>query len=84
MLVAEHRRAKVVGRAAKARQVVGNGQEQTLSRMRSKVHVKAAENAAASEILAPETLEDKFQALESEDKVEQLLSELKSKIAAHG
>ncbi len=84
MLVAEHRRAKVVGRAAKARQVVGNGEEQTLSRMRSKVHVKAAENAAASEILAPETLEDKFQALESEDKVEQLLSELKSKIAANG
>ena len=84
MLVAEHRRAKVVGRATKARQVVGNEQEQTLNRMRSKVHVKAAENAAVSEILAPESLEDKFQALESEDKVEQLLSELKTKVAAHG
>ncbi len=84
MLVAEHRRAKIVGRAAKARQVVGNGQEQTLSRMRSKVHVKAAENAAASEILAPESLEDKFQTLESEDKVEQLLNQLKSKVAANG
>ena len=63
MLVAEHRRAKVVGRATKARQVVGNGQEHTLSRMKSKVHVKAAENAAASEVLAPESLEDKFHAL---------------------
>jgi phage shock protein A len=84
MLMAEHRRAKVVGRATKARRAVGNGQEQVLGRMRSRVHVKAAENAAASEMLAPETLEDKFQALESEDKVEQLLNEIKSKVAANG
>jgi phage shock protein A len=84
MLVAEHRRAKVVGRATKARQTVGVDQEQTLGRMKSKVHVKSAENAAASEILAPETLEDKFKALESEDKVETLLNELKSRVAANG
>jgi phage shock protein A len=84
MLVAEHRRAKVVGRATKARQVVGNGQEHTFGRMKSKVHVRAAENAAASEILSPETLEDKFKALESEDKVEMLLNEIKSKVAANG
>jgi hypothetical protein len=50
--------------------------------MKSKVHVKAAENAAASEILAPDTLEDKFKALESEDRVETLLNELKSKLAS--
>jgi hypothetical protein len=43
------------------------------------VHVKAAENAAASELLAPETLEDKFHVLESEDKVEALLNEIKSR-----
>jgi len=84
MLVAEHRRAKVVGRATKARQVVGVDQEQALGRMKSKVHIKSAENAAATEILAPETLEDKFKALESEDKVETLLNELKSKVAANG
>jgi phage shock protein A len=84
MLVAEHRRAQVVGRAAKARQVVETDQEQTFGRMKSKVHVRAAENAAASEILSPETLEDKFKALESEDKVELLLNEIKSKVAANG
>jgi phage shock protein A len=83
MLVAEHRRAKVVGRATKARQTVGEDQAQTLGRMKSKVHVKAAENAAASEILAPDTLEDKFKALESEDKVEMLLNEIKSKVGAN-
>jgi phage shock protein A len=82
MLVAEHRRAKVVGRATHARQIVGNDQEHALDRMQTKVHIKAAENAAASEVLAPESLEDRFQALESEDKVETLLKEIKSRQAA--
>jgi phage shock protein A len=81
MLIAEHRRAKVVGRATKARQLVGTDQEHAMGRMRSKVHVRAAENAAASEILSPETLEDKFKTLESEDKIELLLAEMKSRKA---
>jgi phage shock protein A len=82
MLVAEHRRAKVVGRATKARQVIGSTQESTLNRMKSKVHVKVAENAAASEVLTPESLEDSFRALESSDKIEILLNEIKSRRAA--
>jgi phage shock protein A len=81
MLVAEHRRARVVGRATKARAGAVNGHESTIHRMKTKVHVHAAENAAATEILSPETLEDKFRALESEDKVEALLSEIKSRHA---
>ena len=82
MLVAEHRRAKVVGRATKARQVVGVDQEQAMNRMKSKVRITSAENAAASEVLSPETLEDKFSALESEDRVETLLNEIKSRQVA--
>jgi phage shock protein A len=83
MLVAEHRRARVIGQATRARQVVGGADQQhTLERMKSRVHVKSAENAAAVEILAPESLEDKFQALENEDKVELLLAEIKSRRAA--
>jgi phage shock protein A len=81
MLVAEHRRAKVVGRANKARQVVGNDQEQAIGRMKSRVQLNAAQNAAAGEVLAPESLEDRFQALESEDKVELLLQEIKTRQA---
>jgi len=81
MLIAEHRRAKVVGRATQARQLVGTDQEHAMGRMRSKVHVRAAENAAASEILSPETLEAKFKTLESEDKIELLLAEMKSRKA---
>ncbi len=79
MLVAEHRRAKVVGRATKARETVGGSQEQALGRMKSKVRVQAAQNAAAEELLGTETLEDKFKTLESEDKVEALLNEIKSR-----
>ena len=82
MLIAEHRRAKVVGRAAKAQHVVGNDQENTIGRMKSKVHVTAAENAAATEVLTPESLEDKFRALENEDKIELMLKELKSRKGA--
>jgi len=81
MLVAEHRRAKVVGRATHARQAVGAGQDNAMGRLRSRVRIKAAENAAASEVLLADTLEDRFQALESKDKVEVLLNEIKSRQA---
>jgi phage shock protein A len=81
MLVAEHRRAKVVGRAAKARHAVGSEQEGTLNRMKSKVHISTAQTAAANEVLTPESLEDKFRALESTDRVEALLNEIKSRQA---
>jgi len=84
MLIAEHRRARVVGRAAKAQHVVGNDQENTIGRMKSKVNIAAAENSAATEVLAPESLEDKFRALESQDKVELMLNELKSRMASNG
>lgn len=82
MLVAEHRRAKVVGRATQARQAIGNNQEGAFGRLKNRVHVKAAENSAASEVMVPETLEDKFHALESEDKIELLLAEIKGRQGA--
>ncbi|MFP5235024.1 MAG: PspA/IM30 family protein [Acidobacteriota bacterium] len=81
MLIAEHRRAKLVGKAAKARQGAGVQPEQAMSRMRSRVHVASAQSAAVAEVMAPESLEDRFKALESEDKVELLLKELKSRKA---
>ena len=81
MLAAEHRRARVVGRAAQARQAVGAGQDNAMGRLQSRVRIKAAENSAASEVLLADTLEDRFQALESQDKVELLLSEIKSRQA---
>ena len=81
ILMAEHRRANVVGRATQARQVVGNTQDAALGRMKSRVRQHAAENAAAGEILVPETLEDQFQHLEEHEQVELLLGELKQRAA---
>jgi len=81
ILMAEHRRAKVVGRATQARQIVGVSQDQALGRMKSKVRQHAAENAAASEILVPESLEDRFQSLEEHEQVEFLLGQIKERNA---
>jgi phage shock protein A len=79
MLVAEHRRARAVGRAAEARHVAGFDKAHAMDRMKSRVHASSAESAAATEIMAEESLEDKFRALESEDRVEALLNEIKSR-----
>jgi phage shock protein A len=81
MLVAEHRRAKVVGRATKARQAAGPEQDNAMDRMKSKVRSEAAETAARSEVMVTETLEDKFKTLENTDKVELLLNEMKNRLA---
>jgi phage shock protein A len=62
--------------------VVGNDQESAINRMKSKVHVSTAENAAATEVLTPESLEDRFRTLESQDQVELMLKEIKSRQSA--
>jgi phage shock protein A len=80
MLVAEHRRARAVGRAAEARRVAGIDKTHAVERMQSKVHARSAESEAANEVLAQESLEDRFRALESEDRVEMLLKEIKSRM----
>jgi phage shock protein A len=84
ILMAEHRRTRVVGKAAQARQGVGVAQQHALGRMKSRVRQDAAENAAAGEILAPESLEDRFQSMEEQDQVELLLSQIKSRAALPG
>lgn len=81
MLAAEHRRAKVVGRATTARKAAGTDREHAMERMKSRVHMQSATNAAAAEVLAPESLDDRFRTLENEDKVELLLNEIKSRQA---
>ena len=78
-LIAEHRRAKVVGRATRARTVAGPDQDHAMDRMKSKVRQTAAENAATSEVMVTETLEDKFKALEHKDQIELELAELKNR-----
>lgn len=81
MLVAEHRRARAVGRAVEVSRAAGIDQTHAVERMKSKVHARTAETMGVSEVMAQESLEDRFRALESEDKVEMLLKEIKERQA---
>ena len=81
MLIAEHRRARLVGRATIARQAAGAGQENAMGRLKSRVQVVSAQNTATAEIMGNESLEDKFKSLENHDKVELMLAELKQRRA---
>jgi phage shock protein A len=80
MLVAQHRRARTVGKANSARAIAGVQQKSmTLNRLRSSVLQQEATNTAAHSILEDDSLEDKFAAIEQEDRVELLLQELKNR-----
>lgn len=83
MLVAEHRRAKMVGKATAARERIegGGGSERlrVMGRLKARIQNAEAENHAGKTLLAGDTLEDKFQALERDEQVERLLEEIKGK-----
>jgi phage shock protein A len=80
MLVAENRRARVVGKANMARTVVGSHQTAaTLNRLRSTVQRKGAANAAGHVLLESESIEDRLEILDRDDQIDRLLEDLKSK-----
>ncbi|HEX5435158.1 MAG TPA: PspA/IM30 family protein [Candidatus Angelobacter sp.] len=81
LLIAQHRRARVVGKASDAKMAAGNGSNSgTFDRMKRKVAHAQALSQAKSE-LAADDVEDRLAALEKEDRIEQLLAELKAKRA---
>src|SRR6202158_1791349 len=82
LLVAQHRRARAVGKASDARMAIGNGSSSSaFDRMKRKVAHAEAHSQARSEIAADD-VEERLAALEKEDRVEQLLAELKTKRGA--
>jgi phage shock protein A len=80
LLVAQHRRARAVGKASDARMTMGsNSKAGTFDRMKRKIaHTEAASQAKA-ELAAEEDVEDRLAALEKEDRIEQLLAEMKAR-----
>jgi phage shock protein A len=81
LLVAQQRRARAVGKASDARMAMGdNSKAAAFDRMKRKVAHNEALSQAKSEI-ATDNVEDRLAALEKEDRIEQLLAELKSKRA---
>ena len=82
LLLAQHRRARAVGKASDAKIHIGEGSKAAaFDRMKRKVVREEAVSQAKAEI-AVDDVEDRLAALEKEDRIEKLLSELKSKRGA--
>ncbi len=82
LLLAQHRRARAVGKASDAKIRIGDGSKAAaFDRMKHKVVREEAVSQAKAE-LAVDDVEDRLAALEKEDRIEQLLGELKAKRGA--
>ena len=86
VLIAQHRRARMVAKANQARTAIedagpGTPQAQALTRTQTKVAHAEAQNHAARTLAneAHSNLEERFTVLERSDRVEQLLQELKNR-----
>jgi phage shock protein A len=80
LLIAQHRRARAVGKASDAKLAANDSKAGTFDRMKRKVAHAEALSQAKSEIAA-EDMEGRLAGLEKEDRIEQLLAELKAKHA---
>ena len=82
LLIAQHRRARAVSKASDAKMAAGNGSSAVaFDRMKHKVAHAAAHSQAKSEIAADD-VEERLAALEKEDRIEQLLAEMKTRRGA--
>lgn len=79
ILVAQHRRSRSVSKARDAQMAVSEGDTSfAFQRMKDKVAQQSAVAHAKTQ-MATETLEDRFAALERNDEIEALLTEIKSR-----
>jgi len=82
LLVAQNRRARALGKASDARMHMGDDSKAAaFDRMKRKVAHNEAVSQAKAEIAADD-VEGRLAALEKEDRIEQLLADLKSKRGA--
>jgi phage shock protein A len=82
LLIAQHRRARAVNRATDAQfKVPAAAKTAQFDRMKRKVTREEAVSQAKAELLTDD-VEDRLAALEKEDRIEQLLADLKTKRGA--
>jgi phage shock protein A len=82
LLIAQHRRARAVSKASDAKLAGGNGSSAAaFDRMKRKVEHSGALAQAKSE-MASDDLEDRLTTLEKDDRIEQLLAQLKTRLGA--
>jgi phage shock protein A len=79
VLIAQHRRARALSKASDARLAMTDGTgAAAFDRMQKKIQHSEAVSQAKSEMLADNT-EEKLSALDKQDRVEQLLADLKAR-----
>ena len=80
MLIAQRRRARTVGKAHAAHAAVeGSKRTNVLGRLRSSIERDEVTNLVSRTMIEGESLEDRFTALEREDRVERLLEDMKNR-----
>jgi len=83
LLIAQQRRARAVSKASDAKMSIGdNSKAAAFDRMKRKVAHSEAIGQAKAEMAADDDVESRLAALEKEDRIEQLLAELKSRRGA--
>ena len=85
LLIAEHRRARVAGKATEARTAAGNGDparavESSIDRYSARTLALKSANHAAHLLENHESLEDRFALLEREQQIDSLLGEIKDEM----
>jgi phage shock protein A len=79
LLIAQHRRARALGKAVDAQKAIGDGSKAAaFERMKNRVMHDEAVSHAKSDLLADD-LDDRMAALEKEDRIERLLTEMKER-----
>jgi phage shock protein A len=82
LMIAEHRRARVVGRAQQAREVIARKEgDASIARMKSKIAGAEARNAASLEMMDGDSVDDRFAKLERDEQIDALLQNLKEQHA---
>ena len=80
MLIAQRRRARTVGKAHAAHAAIeGSKRTNVLGRLRSSIERDEVTNLVSRTMIEGESLEDRFTALEREDRVERLLEDMKNR-----
>jgi phage shock protein A len=83
VLIAQHRRSRAVGKARDAQLAIGSESKIAgFERMKQRVEHEMAVSQAKGEMVE-ESLDEKFAALEREDEIEKLLSEVKARRQAN-
>jgi phage shock protein A len=80
MLIAQRKRARTVGKAHAAHAALeGSKRANVLGRLRSSIERDEVNNLVSRTMIEGESLEERFTALEREDRVERLLEDMKNR-----